>query len=238
MRKVVGLHSVREALKVRPKSVRNVFVREGLEKNSAIEDIVDLARRNKVPVLTKNEKFLKDLSFTHQGVGCEVLEDPAVDFLSLKESEQSIVLLLDSVEDPHNLGAILRTAWLMGASALFLPKDRSVSLTPTACKSASGGAEHVPVEVVTNLSQTIDELKEWGFWIYGLGFENSKSIWKEDFPQKVALVLGSEGTGMREKTQKHCDIILNIWQTDPTASLNVSASAAIALAEVRRQWNG
>jgi 23S rRNA (guanosine2251-2'-O)-methyltransferase len=236
MRRIVGYHSVKEALKVRPKKVRTVFFKEGYDKSDQLKEMYDWVRSRGIPVKQVSDSFLKDLSQTHQGVGAEVTESPELDWESLKSDDNRLVVLLDSVVDPHNFGAIIRTSWLMGAAAVIVPKDRSVSLTPTASKSASGGVEHVPIETVTNLSETISELKELGFWTYGLGFENSKGLWEEEFPAKVALVLGAEGSGLREKTTKHCDIILKIAQLAPDASYNVSVSAGIAMAEVRRQW--
>ncbi len=236
MRKIVGIHSCREALKVAPKCIQKVLFADGYEKSSGLSELYALADSAGLSIDVEQDTILAKWANHHQGVGVITTYETAYDWSRVKDENKQIIVVLDEVEDPQNLGAILRTSWLMGVSAVCVPSDRSVKLTPSVCKVASGGAEHVAVEEVTNISQTLTQFKDSGFWVYGLGFENSKNLWDEEFPNKVVLVLGAEGKGLRKKTEAHCDIILKIDQKDLSASYNVSVSTALALAEVRRQW--
>ena len=152
-------------------------------------------------------------------------------------SSQSIVLILDGIEDPKNFGAIIRTAWLMGVQGVFVPSRRSVSLTPSVMKSANGGVEHVPVVFCQNLGSSIKRLKELGFWIYGLDHLATDSIWSEDFNEPTAFVLGGEGHGIRKPIAKACDKHLSIPQHYAHAMYNVSVATALVLGEYARQSN-
>lgn len=235
-RHVVGVHSVREVIKVRPRSIHSIWIKKGENLNEELSMIVDLAEREGISLNTCSESQLGTVCSSHQNVLAVVTEKPKIDWDSLDGSKKKeLIILLDSIEDPHNLGAILRTAWLMGASGILIPQNRSVSLTPTAMKVACGGAEHVAVEEQTNLLTSIEKLKKMGFWVYGLAGETKQSIWDTDFSEKVALVVGAEDKGIRPLIRKNCDQIVSIPQLADGASYNASVAAAIAMSEIVRQ---
>ena len=149
--------------------------------------------------------------------------------------EPAFLLILDGVQDPHNLGACFRSADAAGVHAIIAPKDRSVGLTASVSKVASGAAETVPFVQVTNLARTLEMLKEMGIWIYGAAGEAEQSLFKTDLKGSIALVLGSEGEGLRRLTRDTCDVLVKIPMHGSVSSLNVSAAAAVFLFEAVRQ---
>lgn len=228
---VIGIHSVKEAIRVRRSAVAELCVKQGWESNHELREIAEMG---KVPV-TKPEGWLDRLGSGHQGVAARLTEKPELSWETLEKTEKSMVLLLDGIQDPHNLGACLRTAWLLGAHALFIPENRASPLTPTAMKVASGGAEHVPVVIDGNLLDTAKALKEKGYWLFGLAGESKQSLWQTTFHEKIAIVIGSEESGIRTPLARLCDELIRIPQGVPDASFNASVAAAITLAEVARQ---
>ncbi|HEX4922575.1 MAG TPA: RNA methyltransferase [Bdellovibrionales bacterium] len=150
--------------------------------------------------------------------------------------EKQMLMALDGIEDPQNLGAILRTAWLLGVSGVFLPKGRASPLTAAACKAASGGAEHVPVEIHSNVAVPLKILKDKGFWVFGLSQHGTQSLWKTKIPDKLVWIVGGEASGLRSPSSKLCDELISLPQADADASFNASVAAALAIAETRRQW--
>ena len=148
-----------------------------------------------------------------------------------------MVLALDGVEDTQNLGAVLRTSWLMGVNGIIIPEDRAVGLTASVHKVACGGAEHVPIHRTNQFNTPFEHLKKAGFWVFGLSHTAKRSIYDLQIPEKVIWVLGAEDKGLRTTTEKACDELVYIPQVSPTASYNVSVSAALALAETKRQWS-
>lgn len=246
-RYVIGIHAAREVIKVRPRKISEIWLKEGADREHELIFFIDFAHDNKIKCLTKPTGFLDKLSPSHQGVCLLVTETPEYDFSSLRHApsespennnvEKTILIALDQITDPHNTGAVLRTAWLLGAGAVLVPENRSGHLTPAASKVASGGAEHVPLVVVENLAQTLVELKEKGFWIYGLSSESRQLQWDTRFHEKVVLVVGAEDKGLRTTTAKACDELIAIPQSDNQASFNASVAVALALYEVTRQHN-
>lgn len=228
---VIGLHSVREALKVRPDAVAELWLKDGWESSHELRDLAEEGARP----LSKPQSLLDKMGSGNQGAAARITADPTFSWDDLAAQESARVLLLDGIQDPHNLGACLRTAWLLGVSVLFISENRSSPLTPTAMKVASGGAEHVPVVADGNLLDTAKNLKDRGFWLFGLEGSASQSLWRTQFDQKVALVVGSEGSGIRTPLARLCDELLSIPLTTSDASLNASVAAAIGLAEVTRQ---
>jgi len=226
-RTVVGRHSVIEALKVRPGAVSNLCVSEAFESKKWSGEFMALAKRAQIKVHIQKEKHFNKLSQVAQGVACEVHEDPE---WPDEQSESLFLLALDGVEDPHNFGAILRTAWLMGVDGVLLPEKESAPMTPTVCKVASGGAEHVPVMRVKNLKTEIESLKKVGFWSYALAVDEAaqdiKSVVKSE---KTILIAGAEENGIRPSLIKDSDFKVYIPQTDAAASLNVSVSVAVGV---------
>lgn len=226
-RTVVGRHSVVEALKVRPESVSNLCVSESFESKKWSKEFLALAKRAQIKIQVQKEKYFNKLSQVSQGVSCDVSSDPDWPDESL---EKLFFLALDGVEDPHNFGAILRTAWLMGVDGILLPEKESAPMTATVCKVASGGAEHVPVMRVTNLKVEIDNLKKKGFWSYAMAVDDKaqdiKSVVKSE---KTILIAGAEENGIRPSLIKDSDFKVYIPQTDAAASLNVSVSVAVGV---------
>ena len=234
-RLVPGTHAVLEAISVRPDAVSQIFVKPGFE---SAPEVANLKVRADRAGISWSEVSLKDMDkiyHGHQGLMAVVTEDPEVDWGDLKTKEYSQVLVLDGLEDPHNLGAILRTAWLMKVDAIFVPENRAVQYSPAAMKVASGGAEHVPIEAENNLPSVIESLKDLGYWFYGLSHKGDQDIWEIDFPEKIAWVIGSEAKGIRKSVARACDDLVRIPQASPGASYNASVSAGIAMAEIDRQ---
>lgn len=218
-----------EALSVHPDWVEEVFVQEG--KTQQLADFVQLAQKKSLKVKERKRTFFADLSEGHQGVAVSMKDRPRWDG---KLKERSVVAFLDEITDPHNLGAILRTAWLMNVEVLFVPKNRAVGLTPTVCKVASGGAEHVPIEEAHFTSQA-EDLKKQGYWIFGLSEKGGQTLPQMKLPEKVALILGAEGSGLRTSTQKLCDELVRLPQSSAKASYNASVAFSLATYEFFRQ---
>ena len=178
LRAVVGLHSCREAVKVRPKAVKKIWLKDGWQRSAQLAEFGRFAESRRLPLEVVGEKRLESLARGHQGVACFLSEAPHLDWVALEKEETGRVILLDGIEDPHNLGAMLRTAWLMGVAAVFVPRDRAVGLTPACCKVASGGAEHVPMEASNNFIEIIKSLKNKGFWVFGLAETGTRNLYQ------------------------------------------------------------
>lgn len=232
---VVGFHSVLEILKVRPQQVGELWIQSELVKDASLLEIRQLANLYQFPVDFVSSKQLGILGGGKSGVACRVLETPKLNWDILGEQERATVVVLDELVDPQNLGGILRTSWLMGVDGILVSKNRAVHLTPTVCKIASGGAEYVPVDIHTNLPRALTLLKEKGFWIYGFEEKGASDLWQTRFPEKVALVIGSEEKGMRSSIRSECDELVKICQVPSGRSYNASVAAALAVGEVCRQ---
>lgn len=230
----MGIHAVNEALKVRPKQVQKIIVREGSENSREIQEILVKVQSQKLKVETVKPQFLEKLGHHNQGIACEIAGKPEATIETLGQGERSTVLVLDGVEDPHNLGAILRSSWLMGVEAILIPSERAVGLTPTVHKVSCGGIEHVPVLEVSNLATSLKLLKERGFWVFGLAAGGRNILGQIKIPEKIVWVLGAEDKGLRTTTQKECDELISIPQHDNAASYNVSVAAGITLYETMR----
>lgn len=235
LRIVIGLHSCEEVVRVRPKSIVKFFIDDSKEKElSTIEWVKKLSSRLRPEKRSRN--YFQELGSGHQGVALAVEEGEPQLSEDVYDKDKSTLLALDEVEDPTNLGNILRTAWLLNVDGILIPKDRSVKLTPTVCKIASGGAEHVPVEVVHPLDQHLTQLKDHGYWVYGLDANAKSTVYDVEFGDKVIIVAGNEGKGLRKTTLNVCDVLIKIPQTCDRASLNVSTSVAITLSHVQRAF--
>ena len=178
---------------------------------------------------------LDKITSNHQGVIAFTPEEPEADWRALESAETATLIALDEVEDPHNLGAVLRTAWLFGAAAILTPEHRAAQLSPAVSKVAQGAVEHVPVVRDSALPQQLEELKKHGFWVLGLSHKAKQSLYELEIPKKVVWVLGSEASGLRKSVEGACDDLISIPQAAPNASYNVSVAAAVALAETHRQ---
>jgi 23S rRNA (guanosine2251-2'-O)-methyltransferase len=231
----LGIHAVKEAIKVRPNEIVRLLVRQNWESSQDLQELVREARRLKVKVEEVRPEMLDRIGSHNQGLVCEIKGRPMLDLQAIGEKDRSIVLALDGVEDPHNLGAILRSAWLMGVEAVLVPSDRAVGLVATVHKVSCGGVEHVPVLQVPNLANALNVLKEKGFWVFGLAAGGDKTVDQIKIPEKIIWVLGAEDKGLRTTTERACDELVSIPQLDNAASYNVSVATGITLYETRRQ---
>lgn len=231
----MGIHAVRELLKVRPRAVDQMWIRERYQDHGDLKELVEMAERNRVRVQPHAVGALDKIIGAHQGVIAFTQQQPELDWQDLKTRETAILLALDEVEDPHNLGAVMRTAWLFGAQGILLPEHRSADLSPAVSKVAQGAAEHIPVEKDNALPQQLERLKEMGFWVLGLSHKGKQGLYSLEVPKKVVWVLGSESGGIRKSVEGACDDLIAIPQSNPEASYNVSVAAAVALAETFRQ---
>lgn len=234
-RVVIGTHAITEALNVRPKQVKALWLRQGWETSVELRALSDMANAARIKVEAKPETVLTKFGSSVQGAAVFVDGAPEFEIEKLGEAETSIVLILDGIEDPHNLGAIMRTSWLTGVQGVLIPEDRAVGLTPTVHKVACGGVEHVPVEETTNFANYAEELKKKGYWIFGLSPRGKKSIFELNLPEKVVWAIGSEDKGMRVTTERLCDELVFIPQASASASYNASVATAMALTETLRQ---
>lgn len=236
-----GIHPVTEAIKAGRRKISRIYV--GKENvNKRIGKIAQKARKNDIAVESKSRKDLDKLtgSKNHQDIAALVSLLPTISinrFLDpeSKQAQNSFILIIDSITDPQNLGAIVRTAVCMGVSAIILPKDRCAGPTPAACRASAGAMEHADICVVTNLANSIKELKKNNFWIVGLDHRAMLSVDGIDMKGPCALVIGGEDTGIRPLVEKQCDFLAMIPQQGHINSLNASVAAAMAVYEAMRQ---
>ncbi|HEX7220878.1 MAG TPA: 23S rRNA (guanosine(2251)-2'-O)-methyltransferase RlmB [Burkholderiales bacterium] len=238
-RVVFGFHAVLARLRADPKSVLEIFVDE-TRNDGRMKDLVSAAQRSSVQVHKVPTKRLDGFygGGRHQGVVARVDLKKVGDNLDeiLEKVEKPLLLVLDGVTDPHNLGACLRVANAAGAHAVIAPRDRAAGITPAVSKVASGAAEATPYLMVTNLARTLADLKERNIWIVGADERADKTLYQADLPASIAWVLGAEGEGMRRLTRESCDLLVRIPMQGEVESLNVSVSAGVCLFEsVRRR---
>ena len=236
-----GVHAVRVLLERTPHRVRRVLLATGKDAGRLAE-IRTLAARAAIPVVSVDEASLDKLADggRHQGVLAEVAArsgDPETQLEEALEAagEKPLLLVLDGVQDPHNLGACLRSADAAGVAAVIAPRDRAAGLTPVVRKVAAGAAETVPFVAVVNLARTLRELKERGVWLVGTDDSADKSLYEVDLKGPLALVMGSEGEGMRRLTRECCDQLVSIPMAGAVESLNVSVATGVVLFEAVRQ---
>jgi 23S rRNA (guanosine2251-2'-O)-methyltransferase len=238
---IVGINPVAGALANDPSRVREILVEQG-SRSSRIAELADEAKRLGVRVHARPRAMLDKVSAhaRHQGVAANY-EMPAAksehDLAVLLESagDAALFLVLDGVTDPHNLGACLRSAAAAGATAVIVPKDRAVGVTPVVRRASAGAVDRVPLIEVTNLARALRELKDAGVWLTGLAGEAEASVYDIDLRGKLALVMGGEGEGMRRLTREACDHVARIPMPGATESLNVSVATGIVLFEAVRQ---
>jgi 23S rRNA (guanosine2251-2'-O)-methyltransferase len=238
---IVGINPVEGALANDPERIRELLVEQN-SKNARINEILAAARKHGIQVRTMGKDQLEKMSgeARHQGVVARYETPPMLgenDLESLveKAGPDCLVLVLDGVTDPHNLGACLRSAAAAKVTAVVVPKDRAVGLTPTVRRASAGGADLVPLVAVTNLARTLRSMKDAGVWVTGLAGETEQSIYQVDFKGPVAVVLGSEGDGMRHLTRELCDFVAKIPMPGNMESLNVSVATGVVLFEALRQ---
>ncbi|HKF52851.1 MAG TPA: 23S rRNA (guanosine(2251)-2'-O)-methyltransferase RlmB [Candidatus Acidoferrales bacterium] len=237
MNHLSGIHAVEEAL-VAGRPISRILVARG-QRGDRIQKIVDLARSRGVPVRFEERAQLDHAAGSehHQGVVAFAASRTAVEIEDLlaDAGAKALLVLLDGVEDPHNLGAIVRTALAAGATGIVIPERRSAGLTDTVARVSAGALAHLPVARVKNLARALEQLKEANFWVIGLDEHAEKNYTVVDYKGRVAIVMGSEGTGLHELVRKRCDFLVSIPTSGPVGSLNVSVAAGIVLFEVVRQ---
>ena len=237
---IYGFHAVIAKLRHQPEAIIEIFIDSGRQ-DARARDLLRHAEVQDVRVMQVDGKRLEGMAgggHRHQGVVARVksaIRQVTLDDVLDTLEEPAFLLVLDGVQDPHNLGACLRVADAVGVHAVIAPKDRAVGLTQTVAKVASGAAESVPYITVTNLARTLRELKERGIWVIGTDAEASEDLYSASWPQSVAWVLGAEGDGMRRLTRENCDQLVTIPMLGSVQSLNVSVAAGVCLYEGRRR---
>jgi 23S rRNA (guanosine2251-2'-O)-methyltransferase len=238
-----GFHAVAVRLKMAPASIIEVYV-DPTRRDARMRQFVDRCKEAQVRIIESDSLRIAKLagSHGHQGVAARVQAlqqsnslDDLLDDIEKGDNPPPLLLVLDGVTDPHNLGACLRVADGAGANAVIAPKDHAAGISATVAKVASGAAETMPYFMVTNLARTLNELKERNIWIIGTSDDADKSIYDVDLKGPVALVLGAEGPGMRQLTRKTCDDLVSIPMQGAVESLNVSVASAVCLYEAMRQ---
>ena len=231
---LAGIHPVAEALRAgRP--LERVLVAKGAG-GPKLQQIIDLARQGSVPLRFEPRQALDRLagSAAHQGV---VALGASQKYKSLDDvaGGARMIVFLDGVEDPHNLGAIIRTAHAAGAGAVVIPERRAAGLTETVAKAAAGALEHLPIVRVGNVNRALDEIKDRGFWIYGVDERGTEDYDRVEYLAPAALVLGGEGKGIHEMVRKRCHRVIRIPMSGKISSLNVSVAAGIVLFDWKRR---
>ena len=226
---VSGFHSILEHIKTCPQNVLSIQVPKGQTPGFSpgrLNEVVGLAKRHQIPVEVSktSELTAKVRSFTYDDFS------EFVQFHGEHASAKSLVIALDGITDPHNFGAIIRSAAFMGVDAIIIPQDRSVSINPVVFKIASGGVSHSSIIQVTNLPQSLEGLKSAGYWIAGLSEHAEQSLQSLVPSEKLVVVIGNEETGLRPLVQKRCDYFLSLPAHGPIKSLNASVAASLALA--------
>src|SRR5271167_3422388 len=237
---LLGVHAVEEALEAgRP--LDRIVIASGRH-GSRMENIVRRARERGVPVRFEDRSQIDRLagSREHQGVIALAAARAAVELEDLlaSKSERSLIVLLDGVEDPQNLGAIVRTSLAAGASGVVIPERRAAGLTDSVSRASAGALEHLPVARVKNLVRAMEQMKEAGYWLVGLDERAEQKYTEVDLKGSIGIVLGSEGEGLHELTRKRCDFLVSLPTAGPVRSLNVSVAAGVMLVEVVRQRGG
>jgi 23S rRNA (guanosine2251-2'-O)-methyltransferase len=233
-----GRNPVLEALRA-GRAARKLVIASGTAPDSRIDEIRALAEERGIPVEESPRRRLDDISHTehHQGIAgyFHGRAPMTLDDLMAQARLPQLVVVLDGIQDPQNLGAIIRTADAVGADGIVLPRHRAAGVTAAAAKASAGATEHVPVAVVTNLVQSLEQMQAAGMWVVGLAADGPTRYDSFDFTIPVALVVGAEGEGMRSLTRRHCDAVVSLPLAGRVSSLNAGAAAAVLLYEVARQ---
>ena len=235
---IYGLHAVEKFLKQSPQSVFSISFLKG-RLNKRQQSLFDQANRIGLNIQQVNKSAFNRIDGNHQGVMADVAKQADLNETDLKtlveKAANPLFIFLDEVQDPHNLGAILRTADAVGVDAVVIPKHNSVGMNPTVRKVASGAADNVKLIVVSNLVRTIKEMQQEGMWMIGLAGETDKTIYDHDMTGSIGIVMGTEGSGLRRLTKESCDHLAAIPMVGVVESLNVSVATGVAVYEAFRQ---
>lgn len=236
-----GIHPVVEAVSANRRKIHEIYLEKG-KTSERIKQVLALAQAKKIPIATVTTSTLKSITGTdlHQGVGAKTSGYVYANFSDIndnvsKDHSNGLLLLLDNILDPQNLGALIRTALCVQVVGVVIPKDRSALPSPAVSKASAGALEHVSLIRIVNMVRTMNALKEMGWWIVGMDKAAEQSIFFSDLTGSVAVVVGGEEKGLRPLVKKHCDYLMSIPQTGPIGSLNAAVAGAIAMYEVFRQ---
>ncbi len=233
---IYGVHAVYEALSSQRQPIERIHIAREAQ-SGKVKEILNLARERGVPVRKEDRTVLDRMAKgeVHQGIIAISGEVSYADFEVLFRVDKPLIVILDGVEDPHNLGAVIRTAEACGASGIVVPERHSAPLSATVVKASAGASAHLPVVRVKNLVNAIDEMKERGVWVVGVDMAATKDWTGFDYSGAVALVLGGEHRGLRRLVREHCDALVRLPMLGKIQSLNISVAAGIVLYEVIRQ---
>jgi 23S rRNA (guanosine2251-2'-O)-methyltransferase len=238
---IYGIHPVEEALKSSSLQIQKILI-STQKPPPPLQRIVDLANQKKIPVTVTTKEFLERMTNggVHQNIVGLLKETSYADVEDIlshwkKEEVKALFLILDGIQDPQNFGSLIRTALGCGVHGIFIPKDRSVGITPVVMKASAGAVAHLPIARVVNIVNTIDALKREGVWVYGASGEAGDLIYQLDLDVDVAIVIGAEGKGIRPLVKKKCDKLFSIPMRGPLSSFNASIAGGMILYEVVRQ---
>lgn len=238
---IYGIHTVAALLERSPERIETLQILEG-RSDKRMQQLLSEAERANIHIARVSRDELDKFDVKHQGVVALLannVEYREVDLKGLVErSTNPLLLILDGVTDPHNLGACLRSADAAGVDVVIAPRDNAASLTPVVRKVACGAAEVIPFVQVTNLARTLRDLKEWGVWLVGTAGEADTLIYDQDLTGPIAIAMGAEGSGLRRLTREHCDFLVKLPMAGSVSSLNVSVATGICLFEAVRQRRG
>ncbi|MFC2971822.1 23S rRNA (guanosine(2251)-2'-O)-methyltransferase RlmB [Azotobacter bryophylli] len=240
LERIYGVHAVEALLRHHPKRVKQLWLAEGRQ-DPRVQTLIELARQARVAVGQRDRRELDEWAEgVHQGVVAEVSPsqvwgEAMLDELLDRCEGTPLLLVLDGITDPHNLGACLRTADAAGVQAVIVPKDKSATLNATVRKVACGAAEVVPLVAVTNLARTLEKLRQRGLWTVGTAGEAEQDLYQLDLRGPTVLIMGAEGKGMRRLTREHCDYLVRLPMAGSVSSLNVSVATGVCLFEAIRQ---
>jgi 23S rRNA (guanosine2251-2'-O)-methyltransferase len=238
MNVIYGINPIKVLLLQHQEGLEKIFIAAG-RSGSAAKEIIEIARQKKIPVEFQTRQYLDELvgHADHQGIAAlnqDFVYTPLDDLLMGQSnlSKFNLIIILDSIMDPQNLGSIIRTSYCLGADGVVIPADRAAPVSAAVIKASAGSAQQLPIARVTNLSQTLDYLKEKNFWIFGADAHEGGNLQEMDFNCNVALVLGSEAKGLRPLVKKKCDFLLSIPLIRSFDSLNVAVATGIILYEI------
>ncbi|AYV92219.1 RNA methyltransferase, TrmH family, group 3 [Fusobacterium necrophorum subsp. funduliforme ATCC 51357] len=233
MERVIGVNPVLEVLNNREKTIEKLEVYKGV-RGEILQKIQRLASERNVKIFYTNKKVENSQGFCIFLTDYDYYQDFNEFLERMAGRSQSILLMLDEIQDPRNFGALIRSAEVFGVDGILIPERNSVRINETVVKTSTGAIEYVPIIKVTNLSNAIEKLKKIDYWVYGAAGEAELSCQEEQYPKKVVLILGNEGTGLRKKVREHCDKLIKIQMRGKINSLNVSVAGGILLSEIAK----
>jgi len=236
---IYGINPVSEALQSETNRPDHIWIVKG-KSSPRLQEILRLAQHHQVPIRFESTQVIAKKTQTrdHQEVAAEISRIGYTDFHDLVETQPSLLLLVDGVEDPRNLGALLRTAEATGVGGILIPDRRTCSITPTVVKSSAGGAIHLRICRIGNVVQALEELKKRGYWVVGLDMQGETSVDEIDIDDLTVVVVGGEHQGLRKLVRKHCDSIVSLPMKGRVSSLNLSVAAGVLLYEIVRKQTG